>query len=153
MAGPSHSVLIKGGCLHYRGGHMKRLQLKWSPLYTPHRFPLLDLLAIGSDTGLLFQLMLYSSSLAPRSILHSSNNHLLGNVRRDASGSVFIDGMYFFLIYQPKHSYQDLISNVIHQPRDFLYLQFPKFSMIIFRALYYHNIPVLAIDVSVRRNN
>lgn len=54
---------------------------------------MLDLLAIGSDTVLLLQLLLYSSSLAPRSILHSSNNNLLGSARKDNSGSVFIDGI------------------------------------------------------------
>ena len=58
-----------------------------------HRFPLLDVLAIGSDTALLFQLLVYASSLAPRSILHSSSNHLLGTARKDTTGSIFIDGM------------------------------------------------------------
>lgn len=58
-----------------------------------YRFPVLDLLAIGSDTVLLLQLLLYSSSMAPRSILHSSNNNILGGTRKDNSGSVFIDGI------------------------------------------------------------
>ena len=96
---PSHKCPNWGRCSHFRSAHKKLFQCieTVSRSNTLHRFPLLDLLAIGSDTGVLFQLMLYSSSLASRSILHSSNNHLLGNVRKDASGSIFIDGKHFNL--------------------------------------------------------
>ena len=55
------------------------------------RSPLLDLLAVGSDTPLLLQLLTYGSSFAQRSVIHSSTGDLCGNTRKEASGC-FIDG-------------------------------------------------------------
>ena len=55
------------------------------------RPPHLDLLAVGSDTPLLLQLLVYGSSLAQRSLLHCSVADLWGCGRKEAA-TIFVDG-------------------------------------------------------------
>ena len=54
---------------------------------------ILDLLAVGSDTRVLLQLLVYGSSFAPRSVLHCGVGDLCGGARKEGS-AVFIDGMW-----------------------------------------------------------
>ena len=53
---------------------------------------MLDILAVGSDTPLLLQLLTYGSSFAPRSVLHSVVADLYGSARKE-EGSAFVDGI------------------------------------------------------------
>ena len=54
---------------------------------------ILNLLAVGTDTPLLTELLLYSGSLTKRSTIHSSTFELHGGTRKEGT-TCFIEGMH-----------------------------------------------------------
>lgn len=91
MCGPFSAEVAPPGAYHHLKLSMLLSLVSTSQDTEGSRSLLLDLLAIGSDTPLLLQLLTYGSSFAQRSVLHSSTGDLCGSTRKEASGS-FIDG-------------------------------------------------------------